>query len=132
MMLLEANRAIPDGLVKHSGEFMGDEQSELNKSPQRLIELLKGFFAGEYAGDKPLELKKLLPTLFGLLVGFLIGNYIANWHVIRDHGLKAVRYDHFLGQAIGAIGLLTCFWLVGRHKEATTLSIDPPNGKNLR
>jgi hypothetical protein len=111
---------------------MGDEHSELKKSPQRILGLLTGFLAGEYAGDKPFERKKLLRTLFGLLAGFLIGNYIVNWHVIRDHGFKSVRYDRFLAQAIGAIGMLICFWLLGRQKDVTTLGIGETTAKKLR
>jgi len=111
---------------------MGDEHSALKKSPQRLLGLLTGFLAGEYAGDKPFERKKLLRTLFALLAGFFIGNYIGNWHVIRNHGFKAVRYDHFLAQAVGVIGTLICFWLLGRQKEVTTLGIGEATAKKLR
>jgi hypothetical protein len=83
-------------------------------------------------GDKPLEPKKLLRTLLAMLAGFLIGNYIVQWHVIRDHGFKAVRYDHFLNQAIGVIGASICLWLLGRHEEVTTLGIGELTAKKLR
>jgi len=85
-------------------------------------------------GDKRSELKKLLRTLFGLLAGFLIGNNIVNWHVIRDHGFKAVRYDHFLFQTVGAMSGLIIPRLVGRfmNKEITTLGIGEVTAEKLQ
>jgi hypothetical protein len=111
---------------------MGDERSELKKSPRRVLGLLTRFLAGDYAVDKPFERKRLLRTLIGLLAGFLIGNYVVNWHVILDHGFGSVRYDHFVAQAIGAIGISICFWLLGRQKEVTTLGIGDATAKKVR
>ena len=83
-------------------------------------------------GDKPSEPKTLLWTILTFLAGFLIGNYIIQWHVIRDHGFWAVRYDSFLVRAFGVISMSICFWYLRQPKEVTTLGIGEGTTKKLR
>jgi hypothetical protein len=87
---------------------------------------------GEHTEDGNPEPKKRLRQLLGLLAGSFAAACIFNWHAFRTHGLKAVRFDHFLLQAFGSISLLTCLWLVQRQKESTTLGIGDPATKKLR
>jgi hypothetical protein len=132
MILPAENRPIPFAVLYSGvGEYMGDEHTEEKKLLQRQLESLKGVLTGKYA-DKPYELKKILRTMFTMLATFLTCNYIFQWHVIRDHGFKAVRYDDFLNQAIGAIGASICLWLIGRNQEITTLGIGELTAKKLR
>ncbi len=110
---------------------MEDEQLEEKTLLQRELGSLKRLLTLKYA-DKPYEPKKMLRTMFVMLATFLACNYIFQWHVIRDHGFKAVRYDHFLNQAIGVIGGIICSWLLGRQDEITTLGIGGLKAKKLQ
>jgi hypothetical protein len=104
-MLLLENRAIPNGLVKHSGEFMEDEHSEL---------------------------KKRLRALAVVLVGISIGLRICTWNAFPGHWFSPFRWDNVLVGAFGAIAARICFGLLGQRKVITTLGIGEDTAKKLQ
>jgi hypothetical protein len=114
MMLLSETPAIPDGLVKHSGEFMGDEHSEPKKNP---------IWTG-------------LGVLSGVFIAQCIHQHILHWHAFRDQGLmagfKTVRWDDFLVRALTAGGGLIVALLLAQPQEITTLGVGEVTAKKLR
>jgi hypothetical protein len=109
MMLLSENPAIPDGLVKHSGEFMGDEHSEPKKKP---------LWTG-------------LGVLSGVFIAQCIHQHILHWHAFSGQEFKAFRWDDFWAGAVGAVAGL---WLAGQreHEDITTLGLGEAPARKLR
>lgn len=105
-MLLSENRAIPDGLVKHSGESMGDEQSDL---------------------------KKRSWILAGVCAGIAIfGQCVRDWPAFSGQGFNPFRWETFLVGAFGAVVARICFGLLGQRKVTTTLGIGEAKARKLQ
>jgi len=110
-MLLSEGRTIPNGLAKHFGEFMEDEQAE-RETP-------------------------LWQTALAVLPGIFLTQYIFNGHVFHDQGLmaglKTFRWDNILPPALGAIVLLRLLPpRPVRNKETTTLGLGRFTAKKLQ